>query len=71
MNVDQTGVILIPGANDATYKIKRAKQVPIHRKDEKHAFTAVLSGSCKGKVLSVQSVWKRAIAISLPTKNAS
>lgn len=54
-----------------TYEIKGAKQVPIYGKDEKRAFTAVLSGSCKGKVLSVPSVWKGAIAISLPTKNAS
>ncbi len=71
MNIDQTGLFLVPGANDATYEIKRAKQVPIHRKDEKRAFTPVLSGFCKGKVLSVQSVWKRATPVSLPTKNIS
>ncbi len=71
MNIDQTGVVLVPGANDATYEIKRAKQVAIHGKEEKRAFTAVLSGSCKGKVLSVQSVWKGVTSVSLPTKNAS
>ena len=71
MNIDQTGVILVPGANDATYERKGAKQIPIHGKDEKRAFTAVLSGSCEGRVLPVQSVWKGATGISLPTKNAS
>ncbi len=53
MNIDQTRVILVPGANIATYEMKRAKQVPIHGKDKKLAFTTVLSGSCNGKVLSV------------------
>ena len=71
MNIDQTGVALVPGANNATYEIKRVKQIPILGKYEKRAFTAVLSGSCKGKVLSVQSVWKRGTSVSLPTKNAS
>ena len=33
--MDQTGVVLIPGANDHTYEKKGVKQVPIHRKDEK------------------------------------
>ena len=45
-----------PKANDATYEIKRPKQVLIHRKDEKRAFTTVLLGFCKGEVLFVQSV---------------
>lgn len=47
---------------------KGVKQVLIHGKDEKRAFTAVLSGSCKGKVLPIQSVWKGATSVSLPTK---
>ena len=71
VNIDQTGVILVPGGNDATYERKGAKQIPIHGKDERRAFTAVLSGSCKGRVLPVQSVWKGATGISLPTKNTS
>lgn len=44
MNIDQTGVVLVLGANDATYEMKGAKQVPIHGKDEKRAFAAVLKG---------------------------
>ncbi len=58
-----------PKANDATYEIKRPKQVLIHRKDEKRAFTTVLLGFCKGEVLFVQSVQKRVTSISLPIKN--
>ena len=34
-NVDQTGVLLVPGGNENTYKVKGAKQVPIHGKEEK------------------------------------
>ena len=64
MNIDQTGVVFFPGANDATYEINGAKQVSIHRKNEKRAFTAVLFGFWKDKVLSVQSIRKRAIFVS-------
>lgn len=71
INMDQTGVILVPGANDATYEKKGSKQVPIHGKDEKRAFTAVLSVSMSGHVLPIQSVWKGATGRSLPTNGAS
>ncbi len=50
MNIDQTAVDLVPGANDATYEIKGAKQVPIFGKDKKRLFIVILSGSCKSKV---------------------
>ena len=56
LNIDQTGVVLVLRANDAKYEIKKAKQVSIYGKKEKRAFITVLSGSYKGKVLSVQSV---------------
>lgn len=56
INMDQTRVVLVPGANNATYEKKGAKQVPIHGKDEKRAFTAVLSVSMSSKVLPIQSV---------------
>lgn len=66
--MDQTGVVLVPGANDHTYEKKRAKQIPIHGKDEKRAFTAVLPGRQTGTVLPIQSVWKGATSRSLPTE---
>lgn len=69
--MDQTGVVLVPGANDATYKKKRIKQIPIHGKDEKRAFTAVLSVSMDGRVLPIQSVWKGATSKNLLTESAS
>ncbi len=50
MNIDQTAVDLVPGANDATYEIKGAKQVPILGKDKKLPFTVILSSSCNSKV---------------------
>lgn len=70
MNIDQTGVVFVFRANYTIEKIKRAKQVFIYGKDKKHAFTTILSGFCKGNVLSIQSVWKKATIISLPIKNA-
>lgn len=55
-NVDQTGTVLVPGGNNNTYEIKRAKQIPIHGKEEKRVFTAVLSVDLGGEVLPTQSV---------------
>lgn len=69
--MDQTGTVLVPGGNDNTYEIKGAKQVPIHGKEGKRAFTAVLSVDLGGKVLPTQSVWKGVLAASLPTIAAS
>ena len=69
--MDQTGTVLVPGGNDNTYEIKGAKQVPIHGKEGKRAFTAVLSVDLGGEVLPTQSVWKGVLAASLPTIAAS
>lgn len=43
----------------------------ICEKNEKHTFTNILLSSCKGRVLSIQSIWKEATSMSLPTKNVS
>ncbi len=67
VNVDQTGVLLVPGGQDNTYEVKGAKQVPIHGKEEKKAFTSVLSVDLGGKVLPIQYIWKGVVAASLPT----
>ncbi len=56
VNVDQTGVLLVPGGQDNTYEVKRAKQVPIHGKKEKKAFTSALSVDLGGEVLPIQCV---------------
>ena len=53
MDIDQTGVILVPGLNNTTYEKKKTKQVLIYRKDENFVFTFVLSGSSQGKVLLI------------------
>ena len=54
----------MPGANNATYEKKRKKQISIHRKYEKWAFTAVFFSSQTGKILPIQSIWKRTISKS-------
>ncbi len=45
MNIDQTGIVLVFGAVDATDEKKWAKQVFIPGKNEKHALTSMLSRS--------------------------
>lgn len=58
------------GGSKNTYKVKGAKQVPIHGKEEKRTFTAVLSVHFSGEVLATQSVWKGVSALSLPISKA-
>lgn len=53
MNINQIRVIFVLKANNAIYKIKKAKQIFIYRKNEKYAFTAILLDFYKDKVLSV------------------
>lgn len=50
INMDQTGIILIPGA-DSTYETKGVKQVHLLGKNEKRAFTLAVASSCEGDVL--------------------
>lgn len=45
INIDQTEVVLVPGANNTTYEKKKEKQIPIYGKNEKQAFTAIFSSS--------------------------
>ncbi len=54
--MDQTDVLLVPVGQDNTYEVKETKQVPIHGKEEKRAFTSVLSVDLEGKVLPIQCV---------------
>lgn len=69
INMDQTGVILIPGDN-YTYEEKASTQVEIVGKDEKRAFTLVVATSCGGDVLPFQQVWGGATKKSCPSDNA-
>lgn len=66
INVDQTGIILIPGGDQRTYEQQGAKQVPHWGKEEKRAFTVVLSTAINGVVLPSQSIWKGSTDKSLP-----
>ena len=56
INMDQTGIVLIPGAN-STFETKKAKQVHLLGKNEKQAFTFAITSSCERDLLPFQSVW--------------
>ena len=53
INIDQTRIFLILGINNTTYEKKGIKQILIYRKDEKHSFTIILSGSCNSRGLPI------------------
>lgn len=65
INMDQTGIILIPGA-DSTYHEKGAKQVHILGKTEKRAYTLAVASSCDGDILPFQAVWGGKTIASCP-----
>jgi hypothetical protein len=67
VNADQTGVILVPGGSQKTYEEQGSRQVLIHGKEEKRAFTAVLATSNDGTVLPTQSIHKGKTPASLPS----
>jgi hypothetical protein len=69
VNADQTGVILVPGGSQKTYEEQGSRQVLIHGKEEKRAFTTVLATSNDGTVLPTQSVHKGKTPASLPSFN--
>lgn len=70
MNIDQTGVVLVPENKDRTYELQGSKKVSVHGKEEKQAFIAVLAVAATREVLPTQSVWKGATNKSLPTRDA-
>lgn len=69
INLDQTGMIVIPGGNLRTYDEHGIHQVALLGKDEKRAFTAVLGISATGFLLGVQSIWKGKTDGSLPASH--
>lgn len=69
INMDQTGVILIPGAG-LTYHEKKAKQVHVLGKDEKRAYILTVASSYKGDLLPFQAIWARKTMASCPKANA-
>jgi hypothetical protein len=59
----------MPG-NNYTYEQIGSSQVNIHGKDEKRAYTLVVSSSCAGDFLPFQHVWSGASTRSLPRASA-
>jgi hypothetical protein len=66
INADQTGVVLIPSADDRTFDEKGAKDVKVIGGEEKRACTAVVGSTASGSLLPIQSVWKGSTVRSLP-----
>ncbi|KAJ7762678.1 hypothetical protein B0H16DRAFT_1884097 [Mycena metata] len=69
VNADQAGNYLLP-ASGHTFHDRSAKQVDLVAKDEKRAYTMMLSSTAAGAFLPIQAVWAGKTGGSLPTKNA-
>lgn len=65
VNMDQTGVTLIPGA-DSTFHERGVKQVHLLGKNEKRAFTPAVVSSCERDIPLFQAVWGRKTMGSCP-----
>jgi hypothetical protein len=70
VNTDQTQVIYAQGSN-LTWTKQGVKQVTTISEDEKQAFTAIVSGSCSGKLLPLQIVYQGATTKSCPRSTAT
>ncbi|KAG0124720.1 hypothetical protein HOY82DRAFT_493849 [Tuber indicum] len=66
VNYDQTGIVLVPGGQDHTYEERGAKQVAIGGRDEKRAFTSLISTAITSELLPTESVWTGKSERSLP-----
>ncbi|RPA71453.1 hypothetical protein BJ508DRAFT_198713, partial [Ascobolus immersus RN42] len=66
INLDQTGMNVIPGGGLRTYDQLGARQVSLLGKEEKRGFTATLGVTADGQLLGAQSTWKGKTAASLP-----
>ncbi|THU88058.1 hypothetical protein K435DRAFT_830622 [Dendrothele bispora CBS 962.96] len=69
INMDQTGVIVLM-TSSKTYEQKGTRQVDIHGKDEKRAYTICVSSTADGDLLPFQIIWSGKTARSLPSPNA-
>ncbi|KAI0352862.1 hypothetical protein OH77DRAFT_1459300 [Trametes cingulata] len=65
LNGDQTGVALLPSGNKTWDEIG-SKQVDMFGKEEKRQFTLMITTSCSGKILPVQTIWSGKTPASLP-----
>ena len=65
LNGDQTGVHVLPTGNKTWDEIG-TKQVDIFGKEEKRQFTLMITTSCSGAMLPVQTIWSGKTVQSLP-----
>ncbi|KAJ7430202.1 hypothetical protein B0H11DRAFT_1765324, partial [Mycena galericulata] len=69
VNADQAGNYLLP-ASGHTFHDRGAKQVDLVAKDEKRAYTSMLTSTPAGDFLGIQSVWAGKSGGSPPTQDA-
>ncbi|KAJ7685884.1 hypothetical protein B0H17DRAFT_897033, partial [Mycena rosella] len=69
INADQAGNYLLP-ASSHTFHDRGAKQVDVVAKDEKRAYTMMLTSTAAGDFLPIQVVWGGQTQRSLPNGNA-
>ncbi|CAK5278788.1 unnamed protein product, partial [Mycena citricolor] len=69
INADQAGNYVLP-AGSHTFHDKGAKQINVVAKDEKHAYTMMITSSAAGDFLPIQAIWAGKTAGSLPSNNA-
>lgn len=66
VNADQTSVCLVPHSK-VTWAPTGAKQVDVIGKEEKRQFTLMVTTSCSGEFLPLQSIWHGKTDQSLPS----
>ena len=69
VNADQTQVVYALG-DWMTWAEMGSKQVPLIGKDEKHAFTILVSVTCNGTVLPMQAIYSGKTQCSQPSMTA-
>ncbi|KAJ6447627.1 hypothetical protein C8R45DRAFT_768609, partial [Mycena sanguinolenta] len=66
---DQTGVVYAPGTG-LTYAEKGSKQVSVVGKEEKRAFTALITVTADGDLLPIQAIYNNSTSRSQPDKTS-
>ncbi|KAF8877792.1 hypothetical protein BD779DRAFT_1410588, partial [Infundibulicybe gibba] len=69
VNSDQTQVVYAPGGA-MTWTETGAKQAPVVGKEEKRAFTAMVSVSCSGILLPIQAIYVGKTNRAVPSSDA-
>jgi hypothetical protein len=66
VNIDQTGIHLVPTCGSRTWETKGAKHIRIQGQDDKRKITVVVSSAASGKCLPFQAIFQGTTIRSLP-----